>query len=317
MEPLIFGPVPSRRLGRSLGVNNIPHKVCSYSCTYCQVGKAVQMGILRREFYSPAVIVEQVDERLKGLAKVDYPDYITIVPDGEPTLDIHLGQLIQALKRFGIPVAVITNSSLLPLEEVQDELMMADFLSMKIDSVQEALWRKIDKPHRGLRFDQILRAAEVFSTKFKGTLVTETMLIKGINDHEAALSANAQFLKLLNPSIAYLAIPTRPPAFKNTLPPDEAGVVQAYQVYTKEGIKTELLTGYEGNAFTSSGSFSEDMLSITAVHPMREDAVRALMERSQATDDDLNSLILQQLITCVVYNQATYYLRKFHNQKST
>jgi Fe-S oxidoreductases len=91
LSALVFGPVPSRRLGKSLGINNIPYKTCTYSCVYCQLGKAVKMQIDRQEFFKPDVIVEAVSEKLKSLSTQEYPDYLTIVPDGEPTLDIHLG----------------------------------------------------------------------------------------------------------------------------------------------------------------------------------------------------------------------------------
>jgi wyosine [tRNA(Phe)-imidazoG37] synthetase (radical SAM superfamily) len=315
MEQLIFGPVPSRRLGRSIGVNNIPYKVCSYACSYCQVGKAVQMQVHRREFYQPDAITEQVETRLKGLASTEYPDYITIVPDGEPTLDLRLGELIRKLKTFGIPVAVITNSSLLPAPGVHDDLMQADYVSVKADSVCEPSWRKINKPHKSLQLERILQAMEVFARSFRGTLVTESMLIKGVNDHEVEITALAQFLRKINPSVAYIAIPTRPPALENTLPADEDAVAMAYQIFLNSGLFTELLTGYEGNAFSSSGNFIDDILSITAVHPMRKDAVMQLMSGSNGTMDDLNRMILQNDLIKIAFNNEEYYLRRFHKDK--
>jgi len=314
MENLIFGPVPSRRLGRSIGVNNIPYKVCTYSCAYCQVGKANRMQVERQEFYSPDVMVEQLEQKLDGLGALDFPDYITIVPDGEPTLDIHLGELIQKIRAFGIPVAVITNSSLLHRKDVRDELMQADYVSVKVDTVNLSSWKKINKPHKGLTLSLILAGINDFSKKFKGILVTESMLLKDINDSYDELESTAQFLKEISPDIAYIAIPTRPPAFEGTFPADETAVTLAYEIFTHHKLSAELLTGYEGNAFASSGNFADDILSITAVHPMRKDAVKLLMAKSNAAEENLNLLISSGLLEKITYNKQDYFLRKFGNR---
>ena len=313
MENIIFGPVPSRRLGRSIGVNNIPYKVCTYSCAYCQVGKANRMQVERQEFYSPDIIVAQLEQKLDGLNAIDFPDYITIVPDGEPTLDIHLGELILKFKKFGIPVAVITNSSLINRKDVQDDLMHADYVSAKVDTVNLSSWKKINKPHKELTLSLILTGINDFSKKFKGILVTESMLLKDINDSYDELESTAQFLKEINPDTAYIAIPTRPPAFEGTFPADETAVTLAYEIFTHHKLSAELLTGYEGNAFASSGNFTDDILSITAVHPMRKDAVIELMAGSNASEDILKHLIDIGLIEKISYNKQEYFLRKFGN----
>jgi wyosine [tRNA(Phe)-imidazoG37] synthetase (radical SAM superfamily) len=312
MENLIFGIVPSRRLGKSMGVNNIPHKVCSYSCAYCQIGKVLKMQVKRTVFYPTDLIVRQLEKKLNGLFAKDLPDYITLVPDGEPTLDLHLGELITKIKPFGFPVAVITNSSLLDDKNIQAELMKADYISLKVDTVNQASWKMINKPHKKLNLESILTAIQDFSKIFNGKLVTETMLIRGVNDSEAELAALAHHLKNIKPDIAYLAIPTRPPAFAGTFASDEENVAQAYEIFNQHGLPTELLTGYEGNDFASTGNFTDDLLSITAVHPMRKDAVFELMERSEATENDFNKLIENGLIKKIVFQDKEFYLRKFH-----
>jgi len=308
---IIFGPVPSRRLGRSIGINNIPYKVCSYSCAYCQVGKAVKMQVERQEFYLPDEIMQQVKQKLNSLAASDYPDYLTIVPDGEPTLDIHLGELITKLKTFNLPVAVITNSSLINLKDVQDDLLLADWVSIKVDTLNPDLWKRVNKPHKNLDLDAILAGILQFSETFRGKLVTETMLLKNINDGEDGLELLAQFLYRIGPEVAYIAIPTRPPAFEGIFPANEAAVTLAYEIFTRHNITTELLTGYEGNAFASSGNFTNDILSITAVHPMRKDAVIALMAKANATPEILDKLISDGFIEKLGFNNQEYYLRKF------
>jgi len=311
---IIFGPVPSRRLGRSIGINNIPYKVCSYSCAYCQVGKAVKMQVERQEFYLPDEIMQQVKQKLNSLAASDYPDYLTIVPDGEPTLDIHLGELITKLKTFNLPVAVITNSSLINLKDVQDDLLLADWVSIKVDTLNPDLWKRVNKPHKNLDLDAILAGILQFSETFRGKLVTETMLLKNINDGEDGLELLAQFLYRIGPEVAYIAIPTRPPAFEGIFPANEAAVTLAYEIFTRHNITTELLTGYEGNAFASSGNFTDDILSITAVHPMRKDAVIALMAKANATPEILDKLIRDGFIEKIGFNNQEYFLRKFKKQ---
>lgn len=316
MENTVFGPVPSRRLGRSLGINNIPHKVCTYSCMYCQVGKTKKNQAERRVHYAPDVLVQQVGEKLSCLGNSNTPQYISIVPDGEPTLDVNLGELILKLRTFGIPVAVITNGSTLNRMDVREELRLADYVSVKMDTVTSSTWRKINKPHSALNLKSILNGIVEFSKEYKGELVTESMLIQGLNDNGEELVSMAQFLQTVQPRVAYIAIPARPPAFENTLPADERAVTLAYEIFTACGLSAELLTGYEGNAFASSGNFAEDLLSITAVHPMREEAVMELMSNSGATAGDLQELIENKLIRKIKYNNREYYLRKFTDLKN-
>jgi wyosine [tRNA(Phe)-imidazoG37] synthetase (radical SAM superfamily) len=311
MENIIFGPIPSRRLGKSLGINNIPHKVCSYSCAYCQVGKVVKMQIERQEFYPIDIIIGQLEKKLNSLNTKDFPDYITIVPDGEPTLDIQLGKLIKKLKLFGFPVAVITNSTLIGRKDVQYELMQADYVSIKVDTVNYDSWKLVNKPHKDLNIISILNDIKNFSEKFKGKLVTESMLLKGLNDSKEELETLAQYLQEINPNIAYITIPTRPPAFEGIFPANEAAVTLAYEIFSSHKLEAELLTGYEGNAFASSGNFTDDILSITAVHPMRKDAVMELMSKSNATLESLNFLINKGLIKKINFNNKEYFLRKF------
>ena len=308
----IFGPVPSRRLGISLGINNIPHKVCSYSCLYCQVGKGDKIQVERQKFYDPDYLVEKVRETLNGISDEKmYPDYLTIVPDGEPTLDINLGTLIEKLQEFKIPVAVITNSTLLPDEQVRTELMKADWVSVKCDTFDEKIWRKINIPHNSLDLSVILKSIKTFAGEFKGKLVTETMLLKGVNDSDADLKNTAKTIASFTPHVSFISIPTRPTAFKKAEKPDERILTMAYDIFSKEIESVELLTGYEGNAFASTGNFKDDILSITAVHPLREDAVKELMNKSNGTEKQLEKLITAGLIERTGYNGETFYLRKF------
>jgi wyosine [tRNA(Phe)-imidazoG37] synthetase (radical SAM superfamily) len=308
----VYGPVPSRRLGKSLGVNNIPHKICTYSCSYCQIGKVIKMQVNRQEFYKPEELVKEVKAILCNIQNnSEYPDYITIVPDGEPTLDIHLGKLIDQLKTFKIPVAVITNASLMHLPEVQKDLLKADFVSVKADTFHAKTWKKLNKPHKNLNLNKIITGIKSFAQIYSGKLVTETMLVRGINDSREEFENTAGFVKTIAPETAYISIPTRPPAFKGVFPTDETTLTEAWHIFKKHIDKIELLTGYEGNAFSSTGDFREDILSITAVHPMREDAVMELLHKTCDNNRSLDLLLAENLLEKLHYGGYIYYLRKF------
>jgi wyosine [tRNA(Phe)-imidazoG37] synthetase (radical SAM superfamily) len=209
----IFGPVPSRRLGKSLGVNVIPPKICSYSCVYCQLGRTRKLQIEPVEINDIEAINKELAEKLKLLkSKGEQVDYLTFVADGEPTLAAGLGDLIDLIKVYGIKIAVITNSSLVWKEEVKSGLLKADWVSLKCDAVTEEIWQNIDRPYPRLSLDRIKEGMIEFSQKFEGVLATETMLIKDINDKRDEIEQIALFIKELFPDFAYLSIPTRPPA---------------------------------------------------------------------------------------------------------
>jgi wyosine [tRNA(Phe)-imidazoG37] synthetase (radical SAM superfamily) len=165
---LVFGPIPSRRLGRSLGINNIPPKICSYSCIYCQVGVTDSMSIKREGYYSPNDILEEVSSKVKQLQDASEEiDFLTFVPDGEPTLDINLGKEIDLLKPLGIKIAVITNSSLIWDENVRKDLMKADWVSVKIDTVDEKIWHRLNRPYGKLELRKIIHGIKTFASAFK------------------------------------------------------------------------------------------------------------------------------------------------------
>jgi wyosine [tRNA(Phe)-imidazoG37] synthetase (radical SAM superfamily) len=307
---LVYGPVPSRRLGRSLGINNIPPKICSYSCVYCQLGKTLMTEVEPRPFYKTAKIVEMARAKLEqARGKMEQVDYVSFVPDGEPTLDANLGKEIDVLKGLGIKLAVITNGSLLWHEDVRKNLLKADWLSLKVDTVDEETWRKIDRPHKSLKLDAILQGMFKFTKSFQGELTTETMLIRGMNDGEHELNKIAVFLAKLKPAKAYLAIPTRPPA-ERIEPATEQIINTAYQIFKERLGNVEYLVGYEGNAFTSTGNAMEDLLSITSVHPMREDAVEEFLNNTGTGWDIVQKLVGSVNLICLEYQGKKFYMRK-------
>jgi wyosine [tRNA(Phe)-imidazoG37] synthetase (radical SAM superfamily) len=308
---IAFGPVPSRRLGNSLGINNIPPKICTYSCVYCQLGRTNKMQVERRTFYNPQKILRAVQDKVKKVKETGVPiDYLTFVPDGEPMLDINLEYEIDFLKFLGIKIAVITNGSLIWREDVREALMKADWVSLKIDSVQEESWRRINRPYGTLQLSSIQQGMLEFARTYRGELVTETMLVRTVNDSENGLSNIADFLARLRPDRAYLAIPTRPPAEEWAQPPPEEIINQAYHILHERIDQVEYLIGYEGNDFAFTGNVEEDLLSITAVHPMREEAVSDFLTRAGSDWSVIHRLINRGQLIETKYKGRKFYMRR-------
>jgi wyosine [tRNA(Phe)-imidazoG37] synthetase (radical SAM superfamily) len=265
----------------------------------------------RRAFYQSTEIMESVREKVKDAQATDERiDFLTFVPDGEPTLDINLGQHIALLRPLGFPIAVISNTSLVSQEDVQQELAQADWVSLKVDAVQEGTWHKMNRPHRKLSLEPILEGARAFAETFRGKLVSETMLVKDVNDSEADLEAVARFLGELQPAKAYIATPTRPPTETWVRPVDDRTLIHAYHTFAEQVHEVEYLIKYEGEAFTSLGNTREALLSILAVHPMREDAVLSFLSRAGANSALAEQLAEGGLLTKVSYRRKNFYIRR-------
>jgi wyosine [tRNA(Phe)-imidazoG37] synthetase (radical SAM superfamily) len=303
--------VPSRRLGRSLGIGNVPAKTCSYSCVYCQVGPTPATEIEPRKFWPSGAVVEAVTRHLQKLrARGEGVDFLTFVPDGEPTLDADLGEEIDGLRALEIPVAVISNGSLTFREDVRAALSKADWVSLKVDAVDEATWRKVNRPYASLAMSTILEGMLRFASEFRGELATETMLIQDVNDGEEAIESVAAFVERLRPAIAYVSAPTRPPAEPWVRPAAEEAFNRAFQRFAERLPRVELLTGFEGTAFGTTGDVVQDLLSITAVHPLREDAALALLAKNQTDRAVLDRLVAENLLKPVTYRNHVFYVRR-------
>ncbi|MEM3532385.1 MAG: radical SAM protein [Candidatus Methanomethyliaceae archaeon] len=300
----VFGPVPSRRLGRSLGINNIPKKYCSYSCVYCQVGRTTNLTVDRSAFYEPGDVVKEVLLAVEdACGKIDY---ITFVPDGEPTLDVNLGKIINGIKEATENrVAVLTNGSL--ISSASGDLFNADLVSVKIDAIAEETYRRVNRPHPSLSIFKVLGEIERFSKDFGGTLITETMLLEGVNDGPEDLSKVAEFLAQLSPQRAYLSVPVRPPTEPWVRPSKR--ISEWYERLGAAGIKAEMLNYQEEGAFGTAG-FEDPVsgiLKIMNVHPLREDyARRILLEGGVDPDKTIHELVKGRKVRRVEYGGKAY-----------
>ncbi|MFW6035165.1 MAG: radical SAM protein [Halothermotrichaceae bacterium] len=308
----IFGPVPSRRLGKSLGVSIIPPKYCSYSCIYCQLGVTQNMQIEPIEIKKLKLIKDKVKHKIKVLrTRGEKIDYLTFVADGEPTLAFELGELIDTFKDYGVKIAVITNASLLWKDKVKNDLQKADWISLKCDSVVGSTWKKINRPYGQLDLNRIQEGMIEFAGEYQGILATETMLLKDMNDKKNEIEQISQFVKKLAPEISYLSIPTRPPAEGYAVSPSPEFINLAFNIFKRANIKVEYLIGYEGNEFASTGDIVEDVLSISAVHPLKEEAVDELINKCEGSWSDIDRLVFDKKLFEVEYENSKYYIRQF------
>ncbi len=211
----IYGPVPSRRLGRSLGIDIIPFKVCSYDCIYCQLGHTTDKTIDRKEFYQPSLILKELKEFLNQDIKADY---ITVSGSGEPTLNSELYEIISQVKLItDIPVVTITNGSLLWDKEVRYALKEADLVIPSMDAVSDEIFKKINRPDRRLEVSRVLEGLMEFSGGFQGKIYLEIMLVKGVNDSDSEIYKMKDIIQKLRIDKVQLNTVIRPPSEKSAV----------------------------------------------------------------------------------------------------
>ena len=207
---------------------------------------------------------------------------------------------------------MITNASLIGQQDVREDLLGADWVSLKVDPVKEDIWRRVNRPHRTLNLASIMEGMLKFAQVYQGELATETMLVAGINDSVEHLRAIAGYLRGLQPSTAYLAIATRPPGETWVRAPEEQTLNRAYQILSEQVQQVEYLIGYEGNAFAFTGDVEQDLLSITAVHPMRQDAANNYLKRAGVGWPAVERLMAEGELLETEYDGHTFYLRKLN-----
>jgi wyosine [tRNA(Phe)-imidazoG37] synthetase (radical SAM superfamily) len=206
----VYGPVPSRRLGLSLGVDILPFKTCTLDCAYCQLGSTGKTVVRRGSFFPPKDILAQVREALGSGQRVDV---ITFSGSGEPTLNRDIGRLIRAIKRMTrVPIVVLTNGTLLGRPDVRRDLAAADIVVPSLDAVPEGLFRRVNRPHSSLRSDRLIAGLVRFRKEFRGRIWLEVMLVKGVNDSPAHIRALKKAVELIDPDRVHLNTVVRPPA---------------------------------------------------------------------------------------------------------
>lgn len=217
----IFGPVLSRRLGFSLGVDIVPFKTCTLDCVYCQLGRTTEKTVKRGSYVAISGVLHELSYALGQGQKMDY---ITLSGSGEPTLNSNIGDIIKAIKGItGTPIAVITNGTLLYQERVRKALYPADLVIPSIDAASQEAFERVNRPHNSLEVDQIIEGLKSFSNEFSGEIWLEMMLVKGINDYRDELRMIKATVSEINPQKIQLNTVVRPPAERSAtaLSPEE------------------------------------------------------------------------------------------------
>jgi wyosine [tRNA(Phe)-imidazoG37] synthetase (radical SAM superfamily) len=236
----IFGPVPSRRLGLSLGVDVIPRKVCTLDCVYCEVGITDKRALRRREYFPAEAIVAEIESALSEKAGLDY---ISFSGSGEPTLNSKLGEIIRTVKQVtSIPVAVITNGTLFSLEDVRYDLLSADVVLPSLDAASQEVFEKIDRPHPQLQIQSIIEGLKEFRKEYKGKVWLEIMLVKGFNDHAEEINRLKEVLDDIQPDKIQLNTVIRPPSEAGVEPISQARLREIQAIF---GANCEIIGTYE------------------------------------------------------------------------
>ncbi|HZK37692.1 MAG TPA: radical SAM protein [Clostridia bacterium] len=274
----IYGPVPSRRMGLSVGISPIAEGHCNYSCIYCQLGRTRNMTNERKRYFDHRDIVEEFKLYLSKDIKFDVA---TIVGDGEPLLYADLGILIDELKLLtDKPIALITNGSLLFDSKVREDLKNADIILPSLDATDEEMFKKINRPHGSIKFDDVIRGLQIFSNEYKGQLWIETMIVEGINDNREFFLDLKELLGTIKYHKLYINSPVRPPA--------ETYVKQVSKDVIEEAVS--ILGGISIDKLASEGFYSkveddyEAVLSIVRRHPMNQFEIKSFIEQRGKSD---------------------------------
>ncbi len=234
----VFEPISFRYSGGSLGVKNVPASTCTYNCVYCPNSRTKMITLNRRSWYEMDTILEsvakkQAQARVLGRAI----DHVTFIPDGEPTLDANLEQEIEILRAVGIKTSIVTNVSLIDRSDVQRMLKSVDQITVKVDTINQATWQRLNRPHEQLSLPAILEALRDFSSEYGGFLDTETMLLNELNDTEEEVRGLAEYLRELHPRTATILLPTSPPSGAWVRGPSAKRMALAYMAFEQCGLK--------------------------------------------------------------------------------
>jgi wyosine [tRNA(Phe)-imidazoG37] synthetase (radical SAM superfamily) len=301
----VFGPVPSRRLGRSLGIDLVSYKTCTFDCIYCDLGRTTHKTV-SRGFFAPAEEIQrELEFILPSLEKK--PDYITLSGSGEPTLNRDLGNIIHSIKKVtSIPLAVLTNGSLLFIEEVRKDLMEADVILPSLDAVNPLTFECVNRPHLSLKIDEIISGLIQFRHEYREQIWLEVVFCRGVNDGESEIERLKEAIEKIQPDRIQLNTPVRPPAeeFAYPLTPD-----QLEEIRKKLGEKAETISEFAAPLGAELGSVKDtEILNLIKRRPCTtEDISKALGLRIDEVAKHLAHLTRTGAIRYRMYQHHCYY----------
>ena len=301
----IFGPVPSRRLGRSLGVDLVPYKTCTFDCIYCDLGKTTHKTIFRESYVKPEGIRKELELTLPTLSKK--PDYITLSGSGEPTLNQNIGDIIHNIKDLtSISLAVLTNGSLLSLKEVREALVGADVVIPSLDAVNEVTFQCLNRPHPSLKMDEIILGLTQFRKQYRGQIWLEVVFCRGINDDKEEIERLKGVIERIQPDRVQLNTPVRPPAEEFAYP---LTTPQLEEIRKQLGDNAEIISEFAASLGEEFDSVKDtEILNLIKRRPCTtEDISKALGLRIDEVVKHLAHLTKKGTIRYRMYEHQCYY----------
>jgi wyosine [tRNA(Phe)-imidazoG37] synthetase (radical SAM superfamily) len=302
----IFGPVPSRRLGFSLGVDLVPFKTCSYNCIYCELGETTHLTIKPLPYIRATDIKSELEI---FFANNHHIDFITLGGSGEPSLNANLEAIIEVIKALNkAPLAVLTNGALLGKEEVREALLKADVVLPSLDTVITKTWKKINRPHPQLRLDSIISGLKTFRKGYKGQIWLEVLFVKGINDSKEEIEALRQVLEEIGPEKIHLNTVVRPPAEKGVKP---LTIKRLEEIKKTLGARAETVVNFRYPLDESAQllNLKEKILTLLSRRPCTlEDIAHGLGVNPQSVIKMVNILQKQKAVNTYLHTGKKYYL---------
>jgi len=305
----VFGPVPSRRLGLSLGIDLIPAKTCTFDCLYCQVGRTTLRTLETRPFVPVSEVVAELERKLQNTV----PDTITLAGSGEPTLHSQIDQVIAAIKEMTeTKAAVLTNGSLFWREEVRERVMKADIIMPTLSSAFSNTFRMIHRPHPELKLDAIVEGLKRLRKDFKGQLFLEVVILAGINDREHEVEGIKTLIDQISPEKTQLNTVVRPPADSRALP---LGRKRMEEIRAFFGKNAEIVGEIP---FEEKGSEGDDLVSgfldMVKRRPLRPvDISNTFGLSMDAVEDLVKGLLIKGYICKQEHSEDVYYLSREGN----
>jgi wyosine [tRNA(Phe)-imidazoG37] synthetase (radical SAM superfamily) len=301
----IFGPVPSRRLGRSLGVDLVPYKTCTFDCIYCDLGRTTHKTISRESYVRPEEIRRELELTLPTLSKK--PDYITLSGSGEPTLNQNIGDIIHAIKDLtSIPLAVLTNGSLFSLEEVRRALVGAGVVIPSLDVVNDVTFQCLNRPYSSLNIQEIISGLIQFRNEYQGQIWLEVVFCRGINDDKGEIERLKGVIERIQPDRVQLNTPVRPPAEEFAYP---LSTNQLEEIRKQLGEKVEIISEFAASLGEEFDSVKDtEILSLIKRRPCTtEDISKALGLRIDEVVKHLDHLTKTGTIRYRMFEHRCYY----------
>lgn len=303
----LFGPVNSRRLGLSLGIDLLPRKICSFDCIYCELGRTTQLTCERSEYIPTKSICDEVDRFLADAGRASAVDVFTVTASGEPTLHSGLGEIIRHIKKqVNRPVAVLTNGSLLHRSDVRRELSKAEIIVPSLDAARPESFRKINRPDPGVRLDGIIEGLVALKQEVPGQVWLEILFAQGINDHDADIDALNQAIARIKPDRIQCNTVARPPAESHARPLSPAAM---QEIISRLHGPADRIDAFAGQSSASAPKAPrEEILRMLERRPCTAtDICQALHLPPAPTEQLLKLLMEEHLVQRINHNNQHYY----------